>query len=568
MVTIGEMLVRLVTDTGEFKTQMSGATKSVDELSKSAEGSKRMWDAASKGIVAGITVIGAAMTFAVKEAMASEKANLQLFASLNSVGMGTDKAFESLDALAQKLMEVSGIGDEDIKQSMQSLILLTGDYDVALKYTQTAMDVSAATGRELSGVTRALGMAYNGNSAQLKRMGVALQEGVKGTQALDIVTKKFKGSMDAVSESVDVKLRKQMTRLGEFAEAIGTQLLPAFADVIDAGGKATTWWEGFLSEERMQNIIVAGTNILTFFSDYLIPAIAQTFFGLWDQISSVWMGIGNTLEAMLDGTMLKEGLSRTVKNQLAIINEAFRGSDQIQQELFKNWQAGLLTVEEYAKRVLAVKESYKKLKQDGQQALTPFERELEALLGKLTAVTDKFWELDNTVKLISDAAATSFTMLGQKLVETGGKMGEAWKEISKSVLGTIIDAFITQVSGMMAVYTAQLFNPLTSATATTGMIVSAAQLTGLGALKAGINTMANGGIVNGATAMIAGEAGPEAILPLSKLQPMMDSAINNSSTSNTTFKVYVDGAKDINWDAEMVKMERARSRYNIRTGRN
>jgi len=535
MIAIGEMFIRLLTDNGEFKTGMVDSEKVLDKFAKTTNNTKQVFMALAKTAIATATVLGTAMGFAVKEAMQSEQANMRLFNAMRNVGMATKENFDALDGLAQKYMKVSGVSDETIKDSMVQLLNLTRDYNVAQKYTKTAMDVSAATGKDLTSVTRALGMAYGGNTGMLKRMGIVIPENIKGMEALDLVTKRYAGSMEAMANTTEGRFKRLRTGVTEFAERIGTDLMPTVQDLIAGGQEALVWWEQFLNPDMVARIVVSARNILSFFIDVFAPSMVVFF----EKQFQYW---GEWISAPL--TILKGGIPLLMKHLRGLAIE----ENAAYKELNNNWKAGEITVEDYRQRVEDIKNSFLELKNSTKEA------------------TELTWDWKKTLDAVIASSMAGFSAIGEQLVATNGKMGEGWKTVAKIGMGTLVDMLLAQVNAMAISYGAMLWNPATVALGWGGLAATAAADIALGAAKAGIAMLAEGGLVTRPTLAMVGESGPEMVIPLSN-QKAINNYTNNVSGKGITLVVQAQKIDDnTNWDKHIQKIKRAEARYAVKTG--
>lgn len=555
MIAIGELFVRILTDNKTFKAQMSDSSKELDRFSKSANGMKAAFDFAGKSVVAMGAAMNTVIGFMAKEAIDSEKANMRLYSALMSVGMGSDESFKKLDSNAKKLMRTTGISDGQAKESMIQLLNLTGRYEVASKHVKTAMDISAATGMNLVAVTRGLGMAYHGNTAMLSRMGIKLQEGVKGTKALEEASKQYQGAALAVSATTGGMWTSLMSRVKEVASAVGTRLLPAFQDAMKDGEKAATWWEKVLSPDTVDGMMVNATNLGSAVATFVTAGIVKAGYAskhlgmtLKDNLNLL------TLNFKAHESFLKELAASKLEEKAAIA------------ELEQDWKNGLLTVDAYRKRVQAVESSYKSLGTNVTKQLTEEEVLRQKTIASLKLASDNLWTFDSVIKSVGGVATNTFANIGQAAVATAKGSTTAWKDALKQMLGGILDFFITRVSAQMAWYTAAMFDPIFAPMALPGMASSAAQLAGLGALRAGVAMLAEGGIATRPTAGIFGEAGPEAIIPLNNKKAIDDFGLGGT-TPNMTLVVQAQSIdNNTNWDRHIDKIKKAEARYKIRTG--
>jgi hypothetical protein len=99
------------------------------------------------------------------------------------------------------------------------------------------MDISAATGKDLEGVSMALSKAYNGNLGALTRLGVPLDASIIATKDFNAaqaeLTRLFGGAAKANTETYAGQLAIVTERTAELKESIGFALLPTMKTLLE-----------------------------------------------------------------------------------------------------------------------------------------------------------------------------------------------------------------------------------------------------------------------------------------------------------------------------------------------
>jgi hypothetical protein len=107
----------------------------------------------------------------------------------------------------------------------------------AQQLTNLAMDISAATGKDLEGVSMALSKAYNGNLGALTRLGVPLDASIIATKDFNAaqgeLTRLFGGAAKANTETYAGQLAIVTERTNELKESIGVALLPTMKTLLE-----------------------------------------------------------------------------------------------------------------------------------------------------------------------------------------------------------------------------------------------------------------------------------------------------------------------------------------------
>jgi hypothetical protein len=172
---------------------------------------------------------------AVKAAAADEKAQKQLALALKNVGLERDAA--STETYIQKLQSEFGILDDKLRPAYQTLAVATRDSSKAQQLLNLALDISAATGKDLSGVTGALSKAYLGNNTALSKLGVGISKAdLKAGKFEDIIANletTFAGAATQSANTFQGSIDKLGVAAANASEIIGTGLIDALKGLGD-----------------------------------------------------------------------------------------------------------------------------------------------------------------------------------------------------------------------------------------------------------------------------------------------------------------------------------------------
>jgi hypothetical protein len=211
---------------GEFRNLTKATQGSQSELSKLnkkitgfSNSAKNAF--ASIGVGLSFAFIARELGDATKAAIEDTKSQAQLARQLEiSTGANKDQIAsveKSIDALSRQ----AGVADDELRPAMATLIRNTGSITESQKLMAIALDVSAATGKDLDAVSLALSKSFNGNDAAL----IKLLPSVKGMKdPLTELARQFDGAAEAAANN-DPMARMTII-FGELEEKIGTALLP------------------------------------------------------------------------------------------------------------------------------------------------------------------------------------------------------------------------------------------------------------------------------------------------------------------------------------------------------
>jgi len=179
-------------------------------------------------VFAGVAITAFAKS-AVNAFIESEKAAAKLRTTVKNLGLEFEQP--GIDKYLQGLSLQFGIIDENLIPGFQRLLIATKDVSTAQSLFETALNVSAGTGKDLNAVTTSLSKAYMGDNVALGRLGVGLSKAqLKSASFLDIqkqLNVNFAGQAAAAVEGYAGDMAKLTVAVDESKEAIGKGLLDA-----------------------------------------------------------------------------------------------------------------------------------------------------------------------------------------------------------------------------------------------------------------------------------------------------------------------------------------------------
>jgi len=155
---------------------------------------------------------------------ADEKAAKSLEVQLKNTGF----AFSApgVEAYISSLQSLYGVLDDELRPAFQQLLTATGSITKSQDALQTALNVSAATGRSLSEVSAALTRGFSGNTTGLSRLGAGISKATLKS-----------GDMNKIMEELNAKFASQAAaRLETFAGKMSL-ITVASADAKEIIGK-------------------------------------------------------------------------------------------------------------------------------------------------------------------------------------------------------------------------------------------------------------------------------------------------------------------------------------------
>jgi hypothetical protein len=173
--------------------------------------------------------------------------------ALNGVNLGFAAPF--LGQFIDKLALATGKAGGDLTNAFVALSGATGDATTAQKLLNTALDISAGTGKDLQSVSVALGRAFKGETTALARLRIGYStaelQAMDFNELLLVLQNRFKGAGANAADSYAGKL----ARIGEAADLAKEKIGEGFVDGLEASGMSV--------EDFQENIVKLGTAIGT-----------------------------------------------------------------------------------------------------------------------------------------------------------------------------------------------------------------------------------------------------------------------------------------------------------------
>lgn len=131
---------------------------------------------------------------------------------------------------ASKAAERYAFVNDDVEKSVMGLVVHTHNLQDALDIVTVGEDLARMKGISLETATALLGKAYDGNTSALKRMGIQVDKGAKGMDAIRQVAKATAGQADKTASTFVGQMGRMGAAIQNTEENIGTNLIPTLTD--------------------------------------------------------------------------------------------------------------------------------------------------------------------------------------------------------------------------------------------------------------------------------------------------------------------------------------------------
>ena len=192
-------------------------------------------------VFAGVFSATALLNYSKKAVQAfaeDEKAAKALEIQLRNTGFAF--AAPEVENYISNLQRTTGVLDDQLRPAFQQLLTVTGSVSKSQDALNTALNISAATGKSLTEVSAALTRGYSGNTTGLSRLGAGISKAtLKAGKMEDILAElnqKFAGQATARLDTYAGKMDLLRVAAADASETIGKSLI----DAISKLGKDTS----------------------------------------------------------------------------------------------------------------------------------------------------------------------------------------------------------------------------------------------------------------------------------------------------------------------------------------
>jgi hypothetical protein len=242
----------------------------------------------------------------VKAAIEDEAAQKRLALALQNVTGATEAQIAAVEEQISKTALATGVADDKLRPALQRLATATGSVEQSQKLLTLALDISAATGKDVETVSNALGKAYEGNTASLARLGIGLSAAEIKTMGLQgAVTQlgqTFGGAAATQANTFEGQIARLRVGFDEAKEAIGAQLLPVIQRLLDY--VVNVLIPKFQEAKRaaidpivqaFKNNEAALRDLWSFIKTYLVPIFETALVGAIKSVGATIAGIINII---------------------------------------------------------------------------------------------------------------------------------------------------------------------------------------------------------------------------------------------------------------------------------
>jgi archaellum component FlaC len=209
----------------EFK-KLEGAGAKAGHLLKSAF-------VPATAALAGLT---AAAGLSVKAAIEDTAQQAELARTLKATTDATEAQVAAVESYIAETEKAVAVSDAELRPAFANLVRATGDVTQAQELMTLALDIAAATGKDLEGVTQALQEGFQGEVGPLKELDKSLTDmiasGASADEVMAQLAETFGGAAQESTETLEGRFKLMKIELDNAKEAIGMALLPVLEELV------------------------------------------------------------------------------------------------------------------------------------------------------------------------------------------------------------------------------------------------------------------------------------------------------------------------------------------------
>jgi len=225
---LSKLSVKVSADTAGLNTALTSTQSKLGKLGSSIQQHHKAIGMAMTGM--GMAVTGA-LAMCLKAYAEEQKGIVKLSTAMGNMGLSYDAVEQSLESWINTMQQKTAVADSDMRDSLTTLIGMTGDLTKSQDLLTLAMDMSAGTGKDLASSTDLIGYALAGNWGMVNRMIPALKAVETEEERWAMLRQLFAGQAEAYGETVAGQMQLLKNNMGDVSEAIGSAFLPMVTDL-------------------------------------------------------------------------------------------------------------------------------------------------------------------------------------------------------------------------------------------------------------------------------------------------------------------------------------------------
>jgi hypothetical protein len=194
--------------------------------------------ASQVGVAASGTALLELSRRSIKAAMEDAAAQKQLSLAITNNTGATSQQVAEIEKNVAAMQYQYAVADDELRPALASLTRVTGNLTQSQTLLESALNISAATGRDVESVSLALGKAYQGNYKALKSMGLSISDSAMKSkdfaQVMAEVDAATAGAGETFAKTAQGGMAKLSIKAADLQENVGNNLLSVIVPAAEA----------------------------------------------------------------------------------------------------------------------------------------------------------------------------------------------------------------------------------------------------------------------------------------------------------------------------------------------
>jgi myosin heavy subunit len=264
----------------------------------------------------GLQVVSSFLEESVGQALDASKSQSLLKTNIENAGLSYEKLGPQIEAATQANLKL-GFTDDQTRDSLGKLTLITKDYSTAVDLNRLAMDLSASKGVDLATATTTVAQIMGGAGAKaLVQYGIYMKDGATTAEILNQLQESVAGSAENLAGTPAGAVNEFNAQWKNLQEQVGEKLMPVLLKVVDfANDEIPNIANDFKIVTTAIEALTAAT--ATYLITVNATSIAFAAMIAWDTIYDV--AIASAALATGDATLAMAALNATMLLNPAVL---------------------------------------------------------------------------------------------------------------------------------------------------------------------------------------------------------------------------------------------------------
>ena len=226
----GNILIKIGADAGQAVRELGKTDKALGSTMTTSEKMGAGLKKAALPAAAALGAIGIAAIGATKAAAEDAAAQEHLAGVMERTAGASDAQVASMEDWISSTSRATGVADDELRPAMENLLGATHDVAKSQKLMTAALDISAASGKDLETVTKAMALAQTGQTAKLEKLVPGLSKAAKESDNMNVIMGELAqttgGAMAESTQTAAGQFKIFQNQTNELQESLGAALLP------------------------------------------------------------------------------------------------------------------------------------------------------------------------------------------------------------------------------------------------------------------------------------------------------------------------------------------------------